>query len=393
MAIRKEAQRGAATLLVAVVLLAAITLITLFTARSSLFEQRISGNESRARQAMETAEAGLQQTFAYLNAKGPFCDAATGGDVVLNSTDDWCGEATCPAYRVVLHLLNRCEPGDACYDAAKLCLAEDERPLISVRATGFSDDSSATRIITQLIGDDPPIANAPKQPIITRGNMTLSGNLTIINHYSNITIWSGASVIGNASASGGSSQTLIQVNGVPYVVSSEGTDVGPDVVQNDPTLANATSEEFFQNFFNEPKAVVEAQADIHLPADGDAALDEASGKRIWVEGDYSLGTDIGTPEAPVVMVVNGSLDLTGNTVVWGVIYVTGDLNKGAGNVLVHGSMVVEGDVDLGTGSFVVDYAPLDQLGEDGVLNAVGAISGGWIDYCPDTNYDGNPDCL
>ena len=56
----KKLQNGAATLLVAVVLLIAITLATFFAARVNIEEQRISANDYRAKEAFNAADAGLE---------------------------------------------------------------------------------------------------------------------------------------------------------------------------------------------------------------------------------------------------------------------------------------------------------------------------------------------
>ena len=61
-------QRGAATLIVAIVLLLALTLATFSTARIGVSEQRSVANEIRAKQAFWVAQAGVEQGIAFLNA-------------------------------------------------------------------------------------------------------------------------------------------------------------------------------------------------------------------------------------------------------------------------------------------------------------------------------------
>lgn len=59
-------QRGVSTLLIAMLLLAILTIITIFAARYGVNEQRTSGNEYRYKMAFQVAEAGLHQSVEYI---------------------------------------------------------------------------------------------------------------------------------------------------------------------------------------------------------------------------------------------------------------------------------------------------------------------------------------
>lgn len=58
-------QKGAAVLLVSIVLLIGVTLITVFAARIGIMDQRISANEYRHKEAYATSEAGLEMARSY----------------------------------------------------------------------------------------------------------------------------------------------------------------------------------------------------------------------------------------------------------------------------------------------------------------------------------------
>ena len=64
--IRKR-QRGAATLVVVMVLFFIISLVAAYTSRNLIFEQRTSANQYRSTQALEAAEAGLEWALTLLN--------------------------------------------------------------------------------------------------------------------------------------------------------------------------------------------------------------------------------------------------------------------------------------------------------------------------------------
>ena len=58
-------QQGAATLIVVVILLLLMTILTLTVNRNSVVEQQMTGNDIRAREAQEAAEAGLEYGVAW----------------------------------------------------------------------------------------------------------------------------------------------------------------------------------------------------------------------------------------------------------------------------------------------------------------------------------------
>ena len=61
-------QRGAATLIVVMLLFFIISMVAAYTSRNLIFEQRTSANQYRSTQAFEAAEAGLEWAIAQLNA-------------------------------------------------------------------------------------------------------------------------------------------------------------------------------------------------------------------------------------------------------------------------------------------------------------------------------------
>ncbi len=60
-------QRGAATLIVVLVLFFIVSLVAAYTSRNLIFEQRTANNQMRSTQAQETAEAGLEWALTMLN--------------------------------------------------------------------------------------------------------------------------------------------------------------------------------------------------------------------------------------------------------------------------------------------------------------------------------------
>lgn len=73
-------QRGASTLLIAMLLLAILTVVTVFATAVGVSEQRTSANEYRHKLAFQAAEAGLNQAIEFLRANtSALVDTASGG--------------------------------------------------------------------------------------------------------------------------------------------------------------------------------------------------------------------------------------------------------------------------------------------------------------------------
>jgi hypothetical protein len=87
-----------------------------------------------------------------------------------------------------------------------------------------------------------------------------------------------------------------------------------------------------------------------------SALTSTNKNQIWVEGGLTLrnGT-IGSPDKPVILAVNGALNLAGNVTIWGVVYAT-SAEFSAGTNTIMGSLVTEGSVDM-NGTASVHYNP------------------------------------
>jgi FlaG/FlaF family flagellin (archaellin) len=356
-------ERGAATLLVAVVLLISITLVVLTTAQTVVTEQRIIANEERAKQAFEAAAAGLSYGTGYFQTNGADAD---GNDVIdtLLAAPNWTyvSGSSGPSYRVRFVQV----------DAGSL-------DRVTIEAQGRSDDQSAIRSMSETISGTPAVANAPGNPLTSRGFVDLKGSGTITNLESNMTIWSGDSI----DVTGNSPKTVIKhplADG--GIESTNKNNKGLDIVDNDPSLSTLTDDEFFQNFLGLTPADYKdsvARTVVDPDTTSMSSLDGEKATVIWVDGDarFTSNTTIGTADDPVILIVDGLMEGAGNVTVNGVLFVTGNWS-GSGNLTVNGATVVRGDVD-GTGSLDVIFnsSLLDNLATIG--KAV-AMPGTWRDW-------------
>ena len=418
-------QRGAASLLIALVILTTITMISIYTSRTVIMEQKIASNDYRGRMAFEVAEAAIDETLAYIAVNGRNAD----GDVHPTGTTN-AGQAWLPAEVAadgVTDIKDTDEwlfdsDGDGTNDSNTLTLANESSAAVTLRdlssgdiisteivAVGVSDDKVATRTITQIVTLVNPLPNIPENPLLTRGTAVISGSADVYNPEGHSTIWSGGPVDLGTSAT--INTFIADPSGADYpnclgdttnpcstVGSSSSGLAGLDVVEQDSSLANLTEAEFFENFFGMSPTDYRNRV---VTMDLDPAVDNVSSlvhlatnpEVIWVDGDVTLsaGTVVGCSVAPtgnshctgddiqpVIMIVNGVLTMQGNADFYGMLYVMGG-TAGHGNPYSVGSIVIAGDTSNLTGSFEVHYnsGVLQQTAQGGRPASSG---GSWNDF-------------
>jgi Tfp pilus assembly protein PilX len=378
---QRHAQRGAASLVVALVLLVGGTIIAFFANRSFIFEQRTSANQYRATKAFELAEAGTEWALGKLNeglplAAGSSC--ATGGAATAltfrerfatpTSAGLACGVAGClaantlavPGCRIDNAGVATCD----CPTAANASLgapAADEQGRFAVRFATVPGDGSAVEIISRgcvnTVGDiacDPTdttvqsdatatvrqivkiVPSIPSGPAaaLTSGSATVTGgNMTVVNNdqtSNGITIHAG---------------TTVNLDGSTQVFSLPGTPPRASVLDNDPSLADLTNsgeEEFFHNYFQQTltnyrvddSTVIRVGPSVPDPANRCNSTAACSAivtnivntvgvrnPRFFVYGDLSFnGGTLGSSSNSVTLVSNGDIELRGGVTAYGLFY-------------------------------------------------------------------------
>lgn len=417
----KESQGGAATLLVTVMILFFSTVVIITVSRTLVMEQRISGNERRARQSFEAAQAGLDHGFMYL--MGDLLGIDRDNDNVADTVSalDFVLPAT---YRVAY-----CDPTDlglACPDAPGIPVCDlldneieidpddsvlgDEiteeiylkTPLIL--SCGWSDDRIGRQIISQQVATVPAIGGKPTAPLIAKGGINVSGSATVTNYYTNLTIWSGGALtnIGNSGKTFVREPTLAPPaetdyppdpppnnsgcdGGDCYVEVTDKDNTGPDVIMNDPTLYNLTDELMLKNYLG-VESVDEyrdsvATMDLTVSEAESTLLADTLGQSVVINGTVGAGLanngSVGSRLRPVTLVIDGDWQ-GGNVVIHGVVYVTGNIDI-AGNPTVYGAVIVEGTVS-GTGSLDIVYDPYAVRNARDYSGRPGLKPGTWRDW-------------
>jgi hypothetical protein len=397
-------EKGMSTLVIVLLLLFVATLVTMYTANSTVREQQVSANQYRADQALSAANAGLDYGLAYY-AKNAGPDAFDNADPTDLTGDGIIDPITVPTLsgdgQQVFATVSFVDAsgGTSAFDGPH-----------TLTSVGFSDDQSATRTITiqvDVFGLTPG-GGLPGFPLVAKGIAASGGNFSIINRFSNATIWTGAD-----STTLGSAETYIRDPFNPPTTRAEFIDItgspdpnlvlhasyskaglNSDVIEGDDNLVNMTGDQFFQSFLRENKPTLRSMAEsIGQRFDANQInwndLEVADGIRglVWIDGDLSASgslNTLGTEQYPITLIINGDFTTTGSGApsidVIGLIYIIGDWDSG-GNFEVQGGVIVEGNVDnSGTPTIVYDEDLYDgSLGTP--PGAVGTVPAGtWKDW-------------
>lgn len=418
----RRAQRGAAALLLTLMLFFAMVLVAMFASRNLVFEQRTSANQYRSTQAFEAAEAGIEWALAQLNANPrigadclPSADPAassfrsrylsvahptgaltprTGSQAnaasallpgCVHAATGWSCSCptngpptltaplgTAPAVAFSVQFLATRQPGvvrvvaNGCTQLAGACLA-----VSSQRA----DASAKVEVAIGLVGG---LRTAPGAAVTTRGGFD-AGTAAIGLHNADpatgIAVDAGAAITAPLAR-------LTPPAGAP----TTGL-----LVDNDAALAALSADRFFARFFGVDAAAWASQPAVtRLGCAGadcagglGAALAAATeGALVHVDGDLALSgpLTLGSVERPVIIVVSGAARLDGAVALHGVLYAGSVRWDQAGSgAFVRGAVLSEAGYEGdGTPELFYDAAVLDTLTH--ATGSFARVNGSWRDF-------------
>lgn len=410
-------QRGAASLIVVMVLLFGITLTAFFANRGMIFEQRTSANQYRSTKAFEMADAGIEWAIARLNdptvlAAAPACTTSSG-----STLSSFRGRYIRPTAADATHASGWLNPVSTSYPGCRAdpangsltcsCLstageadlsASADQPRFRVQFNAVAGDtlaveivsrgctnadpcnpaagataSDGTAIVRTMLKIRPTFPTVPGAGLISGSSTVTGGNLRVVNTdtaSNGITINTG---------------TTISEGSGTIVESLPGTPPRNSILDNDPSLlalttADANGDLFFSSYFGEGMdAYKNTDPLTKVIASSDCASATACGALVsswydkgftqfWVEPDVtfnssnlpSVGT-LGTATKPIALAGAGQLELRANIVAYGMLYAaTATANdnwdySGSGSATIYGSLVSRGDFVKGSGSLNIIY--------------------------------------
>lgn len=394
--------RGAATLVVVMVLFFIMMLVTAYANRSLIFEQKTSANQYRSTQAFEAAEAGLEWALAMLNQGlvdedcvpsalgagtfrdryvdqvvaqgtfGPLANAAPLGSTptvrpgCVRNGDTWAcacpndgntpiaspgATDAFPAFTVEFGEV--LQPGTVerypglVRIVARGCSGIDPRCVQGAATT--ADAYVPIEMKAALVR---AVAAPPAAAVTAGGEVSFAAAYKIVNTDSStggVTIHSGAGVdVANA-----------------RVLSAPGSRPENTTVSDDAALsAPDTNEDFFRRYFEvdygtyrELPSVVQVACPPVEDADCSVALAEAAatGKRMfWIDGPLVVTEELtlGTPDRPVVLIATGRVRFVGPVRINGILYGTRLRweNTGPDDSFIRGAVVMRDTCCSGSGT-------------------------------------------
>ena len=411
-------QRGAAALVVTMLLFFAMVLVAVFVNRNLVFEQRSSANQYRSTQAFEAAEAGLEWAQAQLNHNarlGPDCLPATDATATsfraryLSYTRTtsafapvtWNDAGNVAALQPTCVRTERgwsCScpvqgppvldppPGNSPAPAFTLQFEAGAKPgIVRVVSTGCtrlagaclpgsSTSVDATARVQTDLGLIGGLRTPPAAALTTRGAFDADA-ATLGVHNSGIAVHAGATIAA----------------GHARLSTPAGASLAGALVGNDTALANLSTDQFFASYFGLDKTGWKNQpsvARVDCSAGCGAAVvaaiaDAADNAMVWVEGDLDLAgpLTLGSAQHPVVIVVNGTVRLDGAVMLHGLVYgqaLNWSHTTGSGAAL-RGALIGEGDYrGDGAPELFRDTELLSLL--KGNTGSFVRVSGSWRDF-------------
>lgn len=411
----KSRQGGYATLGIAAILLAILSLMTIYLTKSGIIDIRTSASKARYSQALANAEKKLEVGLGWMSQSA---NRAT------LTPDTWVLCSTFTTLKVqALGATWRCHiPPTYTYtvnavgpvtETADFVIATPDAAdaiglTYTIVAEGTSEDASSSAVVKQGVyfyssggaGDAPPMMGT--------GNVPLNGNFTVVANPNSggtgvpVSIWSKA-VIDVPSGSAATCQlgeyTLAGGNCSAGSKISSSAGKGADIVDNSATFPD----DVFKYIFGVPTdsyGTVKAQATVLTNCNNLGALTAAGLTGIvWVTGacDISSGTTIGSATSPIQLVVeSGDFTMRANSTFYGMLvsfglppgpnYNAGTINANGG-AKFYGSMVSNDATSMGViinGTFDMLYSQsvsdVFKSPKNPQFKVMTRIPGSWADF-------------
>lgn len=430
----RKRQRGAATLLVTMVLLFSTTITMLYLNRSILFEQKTSANQMRSTVALEMAEAGVEWATGMLNTAydiddtctfltttnisfrrkyilTQFSDPTTPTTNIVPATTTYPGckvngnalTCSCPAVptsgNAVAALGTAVQPG---FTAAFSATSDPEAVQVIVTGCtaqagsctpGTAANSDATASVSIILKLRPLVRAAPASPLSCGTTCEVGGASKIVNR---------DAATGGILVNAGSAIT--QGNGTSYT-SIPGQPVNNAVVANDNSLAALSSADptcsnssIFSTYFGSTIAQYAASPMTKTIANCGSAntcgglVDTAyaDGWRSFYFPDgfarNSSSGNLGSTIDPVTIVSAAAFDVNGNIDIYGLVFAnSANVNfLGTGTANLHGGLITcAGYKNNGSGTLEYDAEALKNVRRS--TGTMVRVPGSWTDRCTASN--------
>ena len=402
----RRRQRGVAALAVVLLVAVALALTAAYASRVAWLELQASGNRVRAAQAAEAAESGLAWGLARLNDDHPVdiaCRPATSGTAFGEryqgtSAMPSCAfgggswSCRCPAPGAGAESDSPAGVVDAAF---ALRLSRSASGVATIESIGCS---GALTVLPAIHACMLPPAEAPAGLRVARAWADVARIPAIdvrpaaaITVRGTLRLRDGPSVIHRGIASGGLTlHTGAHVDpGDARLVGPPGAPALSTIVARDAALASLDAAQFFASAFRMSHAAWRAQPaarQLACASPCDRALAQSlaapgAPSLVWLDGGLHLDgpIELGSPERPVLLVVDGPVRLRGVVRLHGVLYLRAAEWRDDAGADIHGVLLAESDLLLsGPTRIEHDSGVLERL--QACCGTYARVPGSWRDF-------------
>jgi len=349
-------QQGMITLLMAIVLLFAISSLTMFGVHVGVMEQRVSANVFRAHQAFEAAQAGIDASMALLDRQEIRRMGEANGGIVISQYP-------------TKTLTDSYDNSVGTYTISYETIEAHNYEHLKVSVIGKSSDNTSIKSLEQDIDFVPYISYPPPATVVAHTSIYVKDALLdnqskdpYTGDWWDAVIWSG-----------GNSQII---NTEIPTTSSE----LERIYEHSNKLKLLSDDGFFENFFIETKTNVKLRStEVSCStACNTSSLPQNKGL-VWVTGTLTIDNNYGSQSNPVILVVEGTLKITNGATLQGLIYVDGNWDNGNNPGSINGAIIVNGSVKTSGGMNLV----YDQVAMRNIQKNLGfpvRTAGTWRDF-------------
>ena len=401
-------QLGAATLVVALVLLLAITLMAFSGVKVGVNEQRISANEVRYREALEVAQAGMEHGIAYLRAnKSIIASNAAGGWNAAASSPRWtacagndlpCGTSTSASYDSA-YLAYRNVPNTAQVSSAYTYTlhfatpasgaAPVANPTITIISTaspatsgGVADPLAGSAQLKQTVKGYGLITHRPNRPLIAATTIKIGQG----NH--------GGQVWPNLNfAPGVSPQSAWagQTTGTPINIAVGAVTCNDSYPNCSSTISTSSTSGLDLSTANFPPDLFQytfgVNASNYHIIKNDRSVTRlttcgslGSAGIYWITGDCEISGTVGSFSNPYVLIIEGTFDMEDDTTFYGIVFLTkADGANGSGgntdlkeDITIYGALLSDSSVQL-----EADGQEISVIYHQNVIDIASSYGGGF----------------
>jgi hypothetical protein len=379
-------QSGIATLFIVMILLGVMSLTAFFANRTLVMDQEVAGNYYRITRAQMAAEAGLDVVQAQLNTQATRSNFIDGsGNLIagphnlspsLTSTVNTFGTVTLSVTLADISPVG--ETASTLRINALGCWKESGAGTVAA-CDACSTSCPANSEVIQTVVFRGALAGAPSAPLTAKGAIDLNGSAIEVTNLDAATNGLTVHAGGNITASN-PANNLNTLPGAPPESS---------FAANDDELSTIAPEDFFIKFFGQDKDTYKNNSDYQISCGGvcNTSVNGKTASIIWVDvpdgQSFTLNstTTVGSATNPVVLIVNGNLELRGSATIYGIVYSTSVFwdNTGGGTSQIVGAAVSEGDFQAnGTPNPTYDASVLAKLASS--IGNYYKIPGSWRDF-------------